>query len=269
MPSINSNFDWVDTPNPAERGFSIVAKEDINDVLPDFINSVVLWSDCPKWIKNAESIPSSLQGYTLVHSAKAGYQKRAFIFGRTRTVEERNTPYTVNWVKRMEYWPTVLLKLWFEKGNLPLASQDVSGNILNAARTHPRSRTRDGKMYPTWFKISDFLSERPWPRREQRSPTPITDSINWSFDGCSGSLPECLHPGCRFPQYQTSGQVLFGAGTIETSIGGDLVAQEFPPTPMTDWEKYPTEDSTQNIGGFWHRQLVEACPPIDDRENQS
>ncbi len=262
MPSINTNFDWVDTPNPAERAFSITAKEGPQDELPDFNAGVVYWSDCPKWIKSAEAVPLSLQGYTLVNAMKADYQKRSFIFGKTRTDLERNTPFQVSWVKRMQFWPTVLLKLWFEQGNLSLSSTPADGSVV-----HTRRKTRDGAMYPTWFKTSRFLSERPWPRSSNKSPTPITDTIHWSFDGSAGSIPECLHPGCRFPRFQSSGKVLFGAGTPEVEIGGDAMAQEFPATPMTDWEVYPVEDTTQNIGGFWFRELVEAYPPIDDREH--
>ena len=264
MPSINSNFDWVDTPNATERAFTITAKEGVNDMIPDFYNNVVLWSDCPQWIKKAEAIPETLQGYTLVNTAKAGYQTRLFTFGKTRTQQERDTPFQVTWVKRMNFWPTVLLKLWFEEGNLALSTNPADGNTL-----HTRSKSRDGAMYPTWFKTSRFLSERPWPRTMHKSPTPITDSINWSFDGSTGSFPECLHPDCRFPRFQTSGNVIYGAGTAEVEIGSDLMAQEFPATSMTDWEVYPVEDTVQNINGFWFRELVEAYPPIDDRENIS
>jgi hypothetical protein len=262
MPSINTNFDWVDTPNPAERGFAIIAKEGPQDELPDFNTSAIYWSDCPQWIKAAETVPTALQGYTLLHSEKADYQKRRFVFGKTRTDLERNTPFQVSWVKRMQFWPTVLIKLWFEQGNLALTSKAADGNVV-----HVRSKSRDGALYPTWFKTSRFLSERPWPRSTHRSPTPITDSISWSFDGSSGSFPECLHPSCRFPRFQSSGKVLYDTGTEATEIGGDLVAQEFPATPMTDWEVYPVEDTPQNISGYWFRELVEAYPPIDDREN--
>lgn len=269
MPSLNANFDWVDTPNPAERGFSIIAKESPSDVLPDFLNQTVLWNNCPTWIKRAEPVPAALRGYTLVHCEKVGFQLRRFVFGKTRTDEERNTAFQEVWIKRPYEWPTVLIKLWFEKGSLPLASQRADGSIVDAARTHPRMKIRPGRMYPTWFRTRRFLSERPWPRRVSRSPTPITDSVSWSFDGCDGHLPEILHPGCRFPQYQTSGQTVFGAGTPEVEIGGDIVAQEFPPTPMIDWERYSVEDTAQSVGGFHLRELVEAYPPVDDRETTS
>lgn len=265
MPSINSNFDWVDTPNPTERAFSITAKEGVSDMIPDFLNHVVLWSDCPEWIKRAEAIPESLQGYTLVHCMKADYQKRTFIFGKTRTAAERKIPFHVEWELRPKDWPTVLYKLWFEEGNLPITAVDADGKIQTAKRLHDRSKFRRGAVYPTWHKISRFLAERPFAKTN--SPAPITDSINYSFDGISGGFPDCLHPDCRFPQVQSSGKVVFGAGTTGVEIGGDLVAQEYPATNMTDWEKHVIEDSRYQVTGMYFRQLVEAYPPIDDREN--
>jgi hypothetical protein len=265
MPSLNTNFDWVDTPNPTERAFTITAKEGVSDMIPDFYNNVVLWADCPQWIKKAEAIPESLQGYTLVNAAKADYQKRTFTFGRTRTPEERMTPYHVEWELRPMGWPTVLYKLWFEEGNLPITAVDEDGKIITSKRLHQRAKVRRGAVYPTWHKISRFLAERPFPKTH--SPAPIADSISYSFDGLSGSFPECLHPDCRFPQVQTSGKVVFGAGTQGVEIGGDLVAQEYPATNMTDWEKHVIEDSRYQVTGMYFRQLVQAYPPIDDREN--
>ncbi len=269
MPSLNANFDWVDTPNPTERAFAIVAQEGPADAVPDFLSAPVTWEDCPAWVRRAEAVPAALRGHTLVHCEKAGFQKRRFIFGRTRTEAERETAFKTEWVKRPHAWPLVLLKLWFEEGNLPLSALGGDGSIQTAARPHERSKYRRGGVYPTWFKVRHLLGERPY--RKGRSITPITDSINYSFDGLTGSFQDCLHPGCRFPQYQTSGRVVFGAGTPGVEVGGDIVAQEFPPTNMTDWEKHVVEDTTMPVFGdrstMYYRRVVEAIPPIDDREN--
>lgn len=152
MPSLGANFDWVDTPNPVERAYAIVAQEGPGDAVPDYLTAPVLWRECPAWIKRAETVPKALQDYTLVHCEKAGYQKRRFIFGRTRTEEERATAFKTEWVKRPKDWPTVLLKLWFEEGNLPLTSMGAGGAIVSAARAHERSRYRRAGVYPTWFR---------------------------------------------------------------------------------------------------------------------
>lgn len=264
MPSINCNFDWVDTPNPTERAFTITAKEGVSDMIPDFLNNVVLWSDCPAWIKNAETIPESLQGYTLVNAAKADYQKRVFTFGKTRTPEERARPYHVEWELRPKDWPTVLYKLWFEEGKIPISGTDSRGNIQSTPSLLERSKFRRGAVYPTWHKISRFLAERPFARTQHL--TPITDTIKYAFDGINGIYADCLHPDCSFPQIQGSSKVVFGAGTTSVEIGGDLVAQSYPATNMTDWEKHVIEDSRYPVTGMYFRQLVEAYPPIDDRE---
>lgn len=269
MPSLGANFDWVDTPNPTERAFAIVAKESAADMVPDYLTAPVLWTECPGWIRRAEAVPKALQGHTLVHCEKAGYQKRRFIFGRTRSEEERATAFKTEWVKRPKDWPTVLLKLWFEEGNLPLTAVGADGAVQSAARPHERSRFRRGGVYPTWFKIRHFLSERPF--KKGRSITPVTDSIHYSFDGISGKFENCLHPGCTFRQYQTSGRVIFGVGTTATEVGSDMVVQEYPPTNMQDWEKHVVEDTPTPVFGdrstMYYRRVVEVIPPVDDREN--
>jgi len=267
MPGPQSNFDWIDTPNPTERAFGIVAKESVNDVTPDFLNSVITWAGCPDWVKRAEAVPPSLQGYTLVHCAKAGFQQRQFIFAKTRTEEERATAFKTRWVKRMHSWPTVLLKLWAQKGSLPLSSVDSKGGVKTTDRLHERTRYRNGGMFPTWFRIRHYLSERPFPRQSSQR-VPITDSVHWSFDGFSGSFPDCLHPGVTVPNSENMGGTLFGFGTPSVEIGGDLVKQFFPPTLMQDWERYVLEDTRNEVfGTMEHRVLVECYPPIDDREN--
>lgn len=264
----DSKFDWHDTPDPRVRLFSIVAKEPPTaGPIPDFLNTTVTWATCPKWIKEAEAVQPSYQGWRLVHAQKAGYQSRRFYFAEIRTQSQRRTPFKTRWVKRMFSWPTVLLNLWFEEGNLPLSGVDASGNITSAKRIHERVRYRPGNMYPTWFRIRHFLADTPFGKKN-RQQIPITDSIHWSFDGSSGSFPECLHPGARFTAFQTSGKVVFGCGTPETGgVGSDLVTQEFPPTPMQDWQKYVIEDTRNEVmGTMEHRILVEAYAPLDTRD---
>lgn len=265
----DSTFDWHDTPDPTQRLFSFVAKEPPTALtIPDFLNSSVTWATCPKWVKEAEKVPSSLQGWRLVHAQKAGFQQRRFYFAEIRTTSQRRTPFKTRWVKRMHSWPTVLLNLWFEEGNLPLSAVDSSGNIQSAKRVHERVRYRPGNMYPTWFRIRHYLADTPFGKKNMQT-IPITDSIQWSFDGSSGSFPECLHPGAKFTAYQTSGAVVFGCGTPEAGgVGSDLVVQEYPPTPMRDWQKHVIEDTRNEVmGTMEHRILVEAFAPLDTRDD--
>lgn len=266
-----TNFDWFDTPSPTERGFMIEAGEQAQDcAIPDFMNSTVLFSDCPDWITREAQVIPALQGYRLIHAEKAGVLRRRFYFGRVRTEDERDTPFRQRWIKRMWSWPTVLLKLWAEKGSIPITALDAAGNLRSTDSLLERVRYRKGDTYPTLFRISEYLAEAGFGDMGARQIVPVTDSIHWSFDGFSGSFPECLHPGVTVPNNLTTGQVLFGFGTPLKGIGSDIVRQDYPPTNMQDWETYPIEDDRKVVLGLMeHRVLVEALPPIDDRENQS
>lgn len=267
-----SNFDWWDTPNPTERGFVIEAGEQDQDCeIPDFMNSTVLFSDCPDWITREAQVITALQSYRLIHAEKAGVLRRRFYFARVRTEDERDTPFRAErWIKRMWSWPTVLLKLWAEKGSVPITGVDSAGELQSTDSLLERVRYRKGDTYPTWFRMTEYLSESGFGDQGNRQIVPVTDSIHWSFDGFGGSFPECLHPGVTVPNNLTSGQVLFGFGTPEKGIGADIVRQDYPPTNMQDWEPYPIEDDRKVVLGLMeHRILIEAFPPIDDREIQS
>jgi hypothetical protein len=271
------DFDFFDLPNPRERGFVIVAEEKPSDhPLPDWLDldAPVLYSALEasadyKWITHGSTVAGDLRGYRLIHAAKAGKMKRAFYFCPSRRDEQREAAIgKERWIKRPFYWPTVLLKLQFEKGNLPLSAINAAGEIMDGARVHPQSRSRPGNQYPTWFRIRRFWSDEPFEKNDMHL-LPTTDSISWAFDGSSGSFPECLHPGCHFPMINTSGEIIPNAGTIDTDEVADMDVREYPPTPMTDWEPYVLEDTRKEIieGGLAEeRILVEAFPPIDDRE---
>lgn len=271
MPSIAPPpFDWEDTPNPKERAFAIVVKEGPETVLPALGTG---WQACPDYLKRAADVRghdeqgTAYMAYKLALHEKADFQMRRFLFVRPKTDRERMTPFKSWKVRRPKDWPLVLHKLWFEEGTLPLSSVDENGQVQTVKQAHERVKYRDAGVYPTVFLIEHFLSEVPYDMAIMKAMAPITDSIHWSFDGNSGSFPECLHPKVSFPRYQTSGKVLFGIGTEAAGIGADVVAQEFAATPMEDWEAHAVSDEPQEIRGQWFRERVTALPPIDDRES--
>lgn len=265
---MNTNFDWFDTPNPTERGFVITATESDRDCdIPNFLNEEVLFSQCPGWITREARVIETLAGYRLIHAAKADRLKRNFYFARVRTDVERAAHFYESWVKRPFSWPTVLLKLWAEEGRIPLSAVDANGNIISEASKLVRSRYKPGGMYPTWFRIRHYLSEKPFPR-SQSQRIPITDAIHWEFDGMRGGFPECLHPGVTIPNDSTTGAVVFGFGTPSVQIGGDIVQQAYPPTNFTDWpDRYVLEDDRRPVIGMLmeHRVKVEVFAPTDFR----
>jgi hypothetical protein len=263
-----NNLDFWDTPNPTERGFVITAKEDnLADTIPDFLNTVVLWSSCPAWVKRAFEVRGDFQTYRLVHAVKAGFQQRSFYFAKVRTDTERSTHFAESWVKRPFSWPTVLLKLWAEEGRIPLSAVDSAGKIFSEPSKLVRSRYKPGGMYPTWFRIRHYLSEKPFPR-SQSQRIPITDAIHWEFDGMRGGFPECLHPGVTVPNDSTTGAVVFGFGTPSVPVGGDIVQQSYPPTNFKDWpDRYVLEDDRRQVMGMLmeHRVKVEVFAPYEYR----
>lgn len=260
MPSIAPpRFEWHDlpsTPHDKNRSFAIYTpqielQQDI--VLPDL---AVTWAESPKYVRDVERVKESLQGYKLRHHEKAG-QGRLFYYGKVLTEEERVTPFLEWPVRRMHFWPTVLLKLWFEKTTDAITGREY---LLD------RAKYRDGDSYPTTFIIRQFLSDEPWPQERFSRIFPLTDSVRWNFLSNQGSFPECLHPKCEYPSFQTPGSVLFGAGTVGNLPTTELVKQEYPATTMEDWEKYSVEISTNRVLGQWFYEEIIALPPIDDRE---
>lgn len=262
------NFDYFDTPNPTERGFTVEADESniIDSPLPDFINDVVTWEQCPRWIRHGCEVEGELRGYRLIHTQKSGQLKRVFYFARVRSDEERLKHFHESWIKRPFSWPTVLLKLWAEYGRIPLSAVDTEGNILNEPSRLVRTRYKPGGMFPTWMRTRHYLSEKPFPKSSSQR-VPITDSIHWEFDGMRGGFPECLHPGVVVPNDSTTGAVVFGFGTPTVSIAGDMIQQKYPPTNMHDWQRYVLEDSRNKVVGLMmeHRIVVEVFPPTEFR----
>lgn len=270
MPSIAPpRFQWHDlpcTPHNGERCYSIfVPQRDLNQD-PELPVLGSVWSACPDWLQAVERVIPPLQGYKLRWHEKleAG---RLFYFGKVKTEAERQAPFLEWRVRRMHYWPTVLLKLWFETTSaMPLSGVGGDGNIVTAPRIFDRMKLRDGGQFPTMFVIRHYLSDEKWPDVVFGRIAPITDTVRWSFLGNSGQSPECLHPRVTIPSFMAGGQVLYGAGTAQTEIGGDLAQQEFPATAMEDWESYVVESTTTQVMGQWFREEVVALPPIDDRE---
>lgn len=266
---MDKNFDFWDTPNPTERGFVVTAKEDnLADTIPDFLNTSVLWSGCPAWIKKAFAVRGEeFQSYRLVHAQKAGFQLRSFYFAKVRTDAERIQHFAESWIKRPFGWPTVLLKLWAEEGRIPLSAIDTNGDIINEPSKLTRTLYKPGGMFPTWFRERHYLSEKPFPRASSQR-VPITDSIHWEFDGMRGGFPECLHPGVTIPNDSTNGAVVWGFGTPKVEIGGDIVQQNYPPTNFQDWESYTLEDDRRPVIGMLmqHRVKVDVFPPNEIRK---
>lgn len=248
-------FDWIDTPNPTVRGFTITAKEDITDTIPDFLDTTVLWSDCPKWIKNAEVVPPSLQGYRLINSAKAGFQMRRFIFAPNLTREAAQTPFRSYYeTEPSMFWP----KVWLSMKNYRSVDSD---------RINIRSQYRDAYQGPTRVLIEEFYSPTPF---EIPLYLPMVDgAVNeeigvgitvgsgtywWSFG--SFVLDSCLHPTFAITVPIDPG--IF-AGAIEYTTASTSAAGTY----YADWpETLVIDDRQREVVGGWVRRRVTALRPM-------
>ena len=252
-----STFDWIDTPNPTVRGYTITAKEDIGATIPDFLGATVLWSDCPKWIKQAESVPTSLQGYRLIYSAKAGFQQRRFIFAPNLTREAAQTPYRSYYeTEPSMYWPKVFLSL------------KAYRNIEND-KFVIRTRYKDSYQGPTRVLIEEFYSPFPFeiPLYEPMMERGVNEDIGVSIATMSGTyrisfgtfdLDSCLHPLINI-------SVFIDPAITWNSIIYDhasLIEPE-PATNYTDWpDELVIDDRQREVLGGWKRRRVTALRPM-------
>jgi hypothetical protein len=274
MPSIAPpRFQWHDlpsTPHTGERAYSIFVPENETQQGRDLPELGTLWSACPDWLQKVERVIAPLQAYKLTWHAQAG-TGRVFYFGKVKTDEERRTPYFEQRVRRLHYWPTVLLKQWFNQDNtIPLSGLKADGTVGTLPRVFEHSIIRKGGQMPTTFLIRHYLSDEPFPPSFCTRLFPLTDRVAWNFQGSSGSYGDCLHPKITYPCSTVgTGNVLFGAGTTEVEIGAEGQKQVFPATTMEDWEKYTAEFTPNQVLGQWWAEEVVALPPIDDREESA
>jgi len=261
MASIDTpKFQWHDlpcTPYNGNRIFSIFTPESENKQELTLPPLYVTWADSPPWIRTVERVNPPLQDYVLYMHQKAG-NGRLFFYGKALTEKERQTPYRTTYERRMQFWPTVLLKLWFD------VITDDAGN--ESYRDH--SKFRDGQTYPTVFQINYYQSDIQWTKERFSRLFPLTETVRWNFSSDQGSFPESLHPRVVFPAstQEPTRRQLFGVGTSGVSIGNDYIEEVYAATPMEDWEKYAVEITKQDTLGQYDYTEVIALPPIDDRE---
>jgi hypothetical protein len=270
MPSIQPPlFEWHDlpcTPYNGNRVFSIFVPESETDqtkVVPVIgtgpNDPETTWQTSPDWVRSVQAVNAGLRDYVLRMHQKAG-RGRLFFYGKKLTAEELRTPYRKTFERRQQFWPTVLLKLWFDK-----VTVDVGGKPQDQVFDH--AKYREGQTYPTVFQTNFYQSDTQWLKARFSRLFPLTDTIKWAFPSNQGSFPECLHPLCTFPGSTDSTRAqVFGAGTPEIEIGGDYVKEIFPATSMQDWEKYTVEITKSEAFGMYDYAETVALPPIDDRE---
>lgn len=254
---MNPSFDFLDTPDPTKRGFFVIAKEDnLADAIPDFLNSVVLWSDCPAWVKRSFEVRGEFQSYRLIHTEKAGPQLRRFVFAPPLTREAAQTPYRSYYeTEPSMFWPAVWLSSRFFRN-----FDDDNYNV--------RSQYRPAYQGPTRVLIEEFYSPVPFeiPLYVPLSDGAVNEDIGVSISSSGGVeywlsfgrfvLEPCLHPAFNIAVPITP-SITVGIVVYTTAYANA------EGTHYEDWPDSLVIDDRQNqVLGGWVRRRVTALRPM-------
>lgn len=243
-------FRWHDLPNTSFTGarcYSITVPErdlDYSSALPAL---ATLWSACPKWLKEVERVPLSLQSYTLTWHQSAG-DARIFFFSPPDTEGQQSTAFKSETnVEQGIYWPPVLVDLF--------ALQDPDGNYT----FKPYYKEASGACEVT---VEEFFSATKFniSITEEMMPLPYDDVVrvggltfDYSFGRCQ--LKQCLR-GARLLNLVTP--------TVEVNgISYPFSYLYIGETNYSDWPATRVlEDRQQQVLGGYLRRRVTAASPI-------
>lgn len=246
-----SRFQWHDlemTPYNGSRAFSITVPErdlDYDSALPSRLTT---WVDCPKWLKQVERVPTSLQEYELSWHQSAGGGARIFFFNPPQTEGEIATPFnSYNEVHPSVYWPPVLINI--------SALADADGNY------NFKPYYKSGIDGPCSVLVEEFFSTVPHVIAFTESMMPLSyDDVlrpnGLAYDYSFGrlQLKECLRP-----------EWFFNLATPEITIGviSYLSSQmSIPATNYTDWPSSVviSDEQRQVFGGYIRRKITAYAP---------
>lgn len=264
-------FDFFDLPAPTRRGFVVTAKEDnLSDTIPDFLDTTVLWSDCPAWVKKAFEVRGDFQSYRLVYAKKSGYQLRSFYFAPPITTEEAETPFRTYYeTEPSMFWPKVLLSIQSYKRLESSSDAFVS-----------RPRYKEAYQGPTRVRIEEFYSPTPFeiPVYEPMIDRGLNDEIgvnvsapiilgvssggNYWYSVGTLNLEPCLHSAISI------GVVLDPPVVVNIGFNSNIYysfAYLFDgATNFVDWPDEVVIDDRQRevLGGFVRRRVTALSPAI-------
>lgn len=265
----------VASPNPAET----VLMVKINPGLMDAGDGKPIntrYRDCPKTLIDPSKVTRGYGDYVLI-DVKNGDNAIYWFFGKTRTDEERATPYLDYTEKRPDVpWPNVLK--WVEFGEdygFPLSQETIDSRnrrtLVIAGRPVIRYTWLPAMSLTTKVRVRKFLSERPFPDHELVSDEPIPTDVSFDYIGKDGGFPKCLHDDIRVPGTQNDYRALSSAGTPERFNNTADNSQFFPKTNHKDWQTYVVNTSRRMEGlGLYERTeetfFVPNRPKLSERQ---
>lgn len=269
-----SDFQLLPTPNPEEFSFSIrVPDRKFNESLLLKPGSSLVSAQTAAinhstattyakflWAVNQERVNEAFSDYVYLKCEKSSADYITFFFGKQRTEQERNTPFSAYRDNRQYTWPSVLEDLYIISSTVQQYINTGSGTDT-APRYLPRYKFRPSVSYNSRIIVRQYLSEIPWPDGDLEHEQPVPTDINADYIGLNINFERCLHAAARFRETTPGAAIVYGVGMIEPPLDRSLQGQLFPATNFIDWQDFYIEDRQQQVNGLWLRESVQIFPP--------
>lgn len=213
------------------------------------------------WAVNSERV-NDFGNYVYLKCEKSDPDHIRWFFGRAKTSEQRNTPFSTFPDTRQYTWPAVLEDLFIIQSSVKQYINTGSG-VEDAPRYLPRYRYRPAVPYNSTVIVRQYLSDVPWAEIELTHEQPVPTDINGSYIGLPNiDFQRCLHDAVRFRETTPGAQIVDGIGQVRPPNDRALRGQVFPPTNFIDWQPFFIEDRQQQVDGLWLRESIEIHPPL-------
>jgi hypothetical protein len=248
-----SRFRWHDlecTQYNGHRCFSITVPErdlDYDSALP---SRGTVWGSCPKWLKQVERVPTSLQSYQLAWHQSSGAGDRIFFFVPAAIETNKGTAFqSYPETHQGIYWPPVLV-------GINVLSDNGNGYTF-------KPYYKSAASGPCVVTVEEFFSLTPHniSFTEPMMPLAYDDVLRpggLAYDASFGrlQLKECLRPSFFYNLVTPTIEV----GPIQYFTSQMNVSA----TNYTNWPSEVVIDDRQAqvFGGYLRRRVTATAPTI-------
>jgi len=196
-------------------------------------------------------------GYLLTDTVEAPDGYLGFTFAKPKTAKQRQTPFNVQQITDMYYWPPWLVSLYaLEDASVPMQVPTATG-LIYQNRIFDRYAVIEGGNYASNVTIEEFLSPEPFPAEELQYITPVPTLIQYNFLGTQMNLT-CLHEEVLVPEVQTEGAPVEGFGTADARPNG--IGDRFPATNLPGWTTHVFANDSKFTDGVYYRVKKTVTP---------
>lgn len=252
---MSATFQTIPTANPAESAFVLTV--DDNLITPATLPA--RYTTYANWLlgQRDRTVDTEWDDYVFVDTTDAAPGRRAFIFGKSQSAADIDTPFETYFDSEFHRWPTVVtqqLKVLIFLQSNPGGINSVQNKYFIKSATEAHCVT----------KVEHFQNALPWEVSKLRHPVPITDDIEVSpfFAGNNQEqqkINDCLHGEMRLFESTTLG----GYTVRQTGASPGDPGYTIPATNFTDWAPYVLRDTQKQSRGMWVREKVTVFPPIN------